>query len=663
MRLITRKIHRAFPELDRFADEQCLRFVKAARSNRWYRVGAGLGLTGLLLAMLFGGLVGLSMLGGQADRLKNDWGFDPLAGFFGVVSIGILLLPALLVPLAARDLLLRLRVRYVLRHRANCLQCGYRLIGLQIHGANKVTCPECGCVSGVDPALGELIINSEGFTQLAQTDAAAGQLQAMYSPKFWRRFRRVAIALIVVFVVLPLSLWGAVYWINRAQSQAAAAAAITPKQLDAALQSLRPKTSNGRNAAEELRPILDLLIRVSASRDYVEDVTLADGTIKPVEPQIGVLLNSRGLGVATDPTAVSTQRRLTERLYADLERVHHLFDNVDAVTSADGVAWDAPASVPSLTMIFQDMPQMGGYIKLEALLRIRTRRAAGSGDAVAFASAIESRLLLARLLRSRGFRYEGALASAWANDAVVELVNTMRTEHSLLNGDTVDRLALAIRRQLPPFDPGPALEVSRLMALNDLSVAFANSATLRLWTPKDPADYYLNPNGTPTFRGPHWLGTFEQNRAALNAWFDATIDRVRKEPWQRSAASMAIDADLPIAASMVTNFIEPAARLAPGSGESIFDRFELNRRFAVLAIALARHRLTHGTYPATLDELSPLLPDRPRDPWSGKDFGYIPTSDSYTLYSVGPDGIDNQGQPIAGDAGPASAGDLVAGER
>jgi hypothetical protein len=126
---------------------------------------------------------------------------------------------------------------------------------------------------------------------------------------------------------------------------------------------------------------------------------------------------------------------------------------------------------------------------------------------------------------------------------------------------------------------------------------------------------------------------------------------------------LAIDPDLPLVASMVTHFIEPAARLAPGPGESIFDRVELNRRFAVLAIALARHRLAHDTYPATLDELAAILPDRPRDPWSGKDFGYIRTGDSFTLYSVGPDGIDDHGQPIPTDAGAAPVGDLVAGER
>src|ERR1051325_2062751 len=132
MRLLVRRIYRAFPELDQYADEQCRRFVRAA--NRGWRRGAHWFLIAIVVA---GGLM-LSL------RIA-DWGIECAEEYqnqqrrdvvMADVTAFVASVPALLIgPLAAlvvRDLLLRLRLRRILREDSSCPKCHYGLIGLEV---------------------------------------------------------------------------------------------------------------------------------------------------------------------------------------------------------------------------------------------------------------------------------------------------------------------------------------------------------------------------------------------------------------------------------------------------------------------------------------------------------------------------------------------------
>ncbi len=74
---------------------------------------------------------------------------------------------------------------------------------------------------------------------------------------------------------------------------------------------------------------------------------------------------------------------------------------------------------------------------------------------------------------------------------------------------------------------------------------------------------------------------------------------------------------------------------------------EARRRLIVTAIALARYRGRHGTYPKGLDELVPaLLSQAPVDFMDGQPLRYHLTDDGhFVLYSVGLDCVDNGGAP------------------
>jgi len=80
------------------------------------------------------------------------------------------------------------------------------------------------------------------------------------------------------------------------------------------------------------------------------------------------------------------------------------------------------------------------------------------------------------------------------------------------------------------------------------------------------------------------------------------------------------------------------------------DRFltaEATRRMAITSIALKRYQLRHAKWPSDLNALVPeFLPQVPRDPVDGHSLRYQVTSDnSFLLYSIGKDGVDNGGDP------------------
>lgn len=92
-------------------------------------------------------------------------------------------------------------------------------------------------------------------------------------------------------------------------------------------------------------------------------------------------------------------------------------------------------------------------------------------------------------------------------------------------------------------------------------------------------------------------------------------------------------------------------------------RNENFRAMAVTSIALKRHSLRHGNHPGQLTALVPdYLAEVPLDWLSGRPLRYRLNADgTYLLYSVGMDGVDDDGVPTASmwSSGDSAKGDLV----
>lgn len=90
--------------------------------------------------------------------------------------------------------------------------------------------------------------------------------------------------------------------------------------------------------------------------------------------------------------------------------------------------------------------------------------------------------------------------------------------------------------------------------------------------------------------------------------------------------------------------------LAPtfSRGRFNFARTEAGSGLVLVCLALRSYRLEKGAYPAQISDLVPTyLPQVPADPFSmGKMLRYQKQGDSYKVWSIGPDGKDNNGAPL-----------------
>jgi len=75
------------------------------------------------------------------------------------------------------------------------------------------------------------------------------------------------------------------------------------------------------------------------------------------------------------------------------------------------------------------------------------------------------------------------------------------------------------------------------------------------------------------------------------------------------------------------------------------DRALVTFRLADTSLALGAYRVDHGDHPERLAELVPEYVDEvPRDVFTDDELRYAPVDDNYLLYSVGPNGEDEEGR-------------------
>lgn len=161
MRIPLHKIYRAFPELDRFDDDLCKRFMKRACSNRLEQVLAAVMIV-LVMVTVWAiverlGEVGYSIWPWFAKVLDARWGVAPIA-----VLVSLQFLAAALAGMLVRDLMVQWMVRRLIRKRGTCRACGYSLLGMVVPADLKIICPECGKVTVSSPVLHELVTDAQG---------------------------------------------------------------------------------------------------------------------------------------------------------------------------------------------------------------------------------------------------------------------------------------------------------------------------------------------------------------------------------------------------------------------------------------------------------------------------------------------------------------------
>jgi hypothetical protein len=271
------------------------------------------------------------------------------------------------------------------------------------------------------------------------------------------------------------------------------------------------------------------------------------------------------------------------------------------------------------------------------------------------AEAVEACLAIARAGRHwqrGGMLIEQLVGTALAVRGHDELLAVLRQQKS--SATELARLQRELAALYPQSYPSISLEEERLFFLDTVQ---------HLFTEGGPGGGHLIParardisvmGGAPgdetvvLWKGLAFIHAGrDQTVAKAREIFDLQTKFARMSPYERRTAA-ATRADLAF-------FSRPQSRYAlirmlvptPDRPADQMFRAKALHEATLAIVALRRYRLEKGSYPAALDELKQAgyLEALPSDPYSNRPLTYGATGDDFTLYSVGPDFVDNGGTP------------------
>ncbi len=625
MRFLTRRIYRAFPELDGYDDARCLRFLKAARRSRGAKVARGLGVfTGMLIV--------IGAVAGVALAVQRFWSERHFWEFWSVLFLVIAVAGPLLAMLFLRDRLLHRRLLCVLRTRGRCLSCGYGLVGLVVAPDNHVTCPECGLRVEVDPALGELTLDDTGRPRFEPRQGPP----SFWTPKRKRILKRCLVALaIFVFGVIPAAL-GVYEIFLRVQARTAAAERPGAAALRALVEKHQPVPAgvdepDGWKAIELAAKLLGEADQQAwrGQGDAIPDFSLIYSTpVRKRSPE----------EIAADDRNLELSLRLV-----DVYRKAGVYDALASAASARRAVRPIHDTVtqPLGTAPIQSLGVHRNFARVCAARMFLARQA---GDLPEFEAAFDQLMGSARSLRQQPLLIDGLVAMA------CEMLGRQRAKAVVMeHPDEAWLVAIerVLDRQCAEIDPGYMFEGDEILALDSTGWLFSSPGRVRLG--RFSAGVRLITQDTWELGEPlpPRLGTYAQNRDELKIRWKAVAQCARTERFERATkASLPGESDLAL-----------IRQLSPTLGPVVqtIDQTSLERRGLRTMLALERYRLAEGTYPERLDTLVPrFIAAVPLDPWSGKPLCYRRLAQhdesgrEYLLYSVGADGQDDGGTPPKG---------------
>jgi hypothetical protein len=638
MRILTRRIYRAFPELDRYSDERCERFIKAAKRGKWR-------------LLLHGGLIVLVFFAAQLVAML------PFLLIYNLVErdtvrdtpwrAGLLVLAAIpfmaVGPTAAfltRDWLLRRRVRYVLRTRGMCHGCHYSLIGLPVGAHNFVTCPECGMQSEVDSSLGELVVDDAGQARYVPSAKSLPRPPRIFTPARKRLLLRTAIVAGILLAIGFLASWGGYRMWLRKQANLAASERPGVGSLNAFVETLQPPgggpSPDGAPQSNAWESFIRAQRILENSNSRVMGGRFKPGAGVPVSvPDFSLIFAPRE---TTDPNQQMEDLSAKNAALACLTAYAQdgVFDELKDVAARPRAVrnMDVGPGQPMMTVV---LPELGPLRNMARICAARMKLAQDAHDLNEFTDAAESLFALARMERQQPF-----LIDALVGNAVESLAYSRARAFLATHPDTqwLDALDKAIARQSFVPDRAAMFEGERLSILDTTAWVFSDPETFSRGRTSPGLVRLFNNN----IEGR--LGTYKENRDAINARFAGAAKLAGKDRWERPAIVDTPNGDL-----LLINGLMPAF----GSAFRSTDQIELERRGYIVMSALEHYRLAHGEYPASLNALVPdMLKQAPLDPWSGKPLGYVKLKAKdakgreYLLYSFGVDGQDNGGNEAPG---------------
>ncbi|MBM4114449.1 MAG: hypothetical protein FJ252_01055 [Phycisphaerae bacterium] len=219
MRFISRKLWRAFHELDAFDDDNCRELMVRARSGTvrkvsWLMMQGIMAIAASVVPFL---VVGDIALQNGIGPPVNDWltamgmrlqlGLNRVFTEWSTAGVGVMLILTFMTFAAGwfltRDGLLWWRVRRLIRRCNLCLACNHSLVGgLVADGA--VQCNECGNRTPLVLVMDSVRTGADGQPRFLPSGREHG---VAVPPIFSRETRRRAVRVAIVVLGIPLVIW------------------------------------------------------------------------------------------------------------------------------------------------------------------------------------------------------------------------------------------------------------------------------------------------------------------------------------------------------------------------------------------------------------------------------------------------------------------------
>lgn len=641
MRLITRKIWRAFPELDRFSDEQCTRFMMGAKRDWWVwrllRLLAAITaffVSALLLWAVLWVSIAL-MTGGR----PSGRGLDLLSNWGAAIMLLGVVVPfavAMLVAFSVRDALLRRRLRAVINNRGTCAGCGYLLLGMPVNADLKVTCPECGGETEVDASIAELqqvAVAKPGTDGDVRTEfrPSARVTRPSTSPEQRRRRRRLVltvVAAIALIVLTPLVILGWNELAMRIDAKQAATLRPGGPGLTKVIGAL-PAPSNDVIGWEEFQKVRVLIAEADRAVWQTGSGSVGEQPAHPDYSWVGEVIGEDFRG---DRAAAEESRRIAERMLEEMRR-RSVFDLMKQMRTAGDLSPQFSVA-PGQPLINILLPELAQCREMARINKARALTALAADDPAEFADAIENVHFLARLCER-----EPTVISRLVSVAIDALGDGV-CKRALMTRRAVawsDAVAQGQRRRLPEIPYSYTLEGERTITVDSACMFYENTSNVRrrqLELTQERME-----KGTKIR-----VGRLDEVIAEINRGYDAAVANAVLPPFQRTAGQDAEKSELWVVHTLMPSILK---------AQRSFDQVEADRQGVAVMVALERFRAVRGAYPERLDELLPgFLASIPLDAWAGQPMCYRridgatdPAGRGYLLYVRGMDKTDDGGKP------------------
>lgn len=645
MRFITKTVYRAFPELDEYSDEQCRRFVSAAKRGVFRRGGR------LIIVLLAAGLAifvamfvcaySFSVLERKAWALRDYplWSVITF-GLYSAVVFAVCLYPVI----RLREWLLLRRIRYILRARGVCPNCHYSLIGLTVSAACKVVCPECGTEGDVDPALGELVTDADGRARYKPSPDAIRASKPWIPTWFWKKLWWWTWRSVVTVIALAVVALGYNEYRCRADAATAKAEMPTIADLNAyTITQLKVKSFKPEDNAFEYLPDLAVATYETMSKafpngppiypDSSKGVSIVDGSSMNIEDDPDYVENRAQNQIDIENVLRFLDAAKETRYF---ERMRLMVDKPEAYNTYTQPSGDSRLTNIRLTSLSQQR-RAARWCSARMLL------AAREGDIETYADSINLMLGLARMCDNEPM----AISQFVADSIYTTMHSTMGAALYLRPDVEWYTRSAAILDSAPKRNPYAFhIGSERLAGLSWYADIFSDPKATRWgkYSLPDRQDVFGR-TATPYSELPGRLGSWSEIRLKYDEVFQQLEHLLSGPPGTIPGSAFAVhDESLVLSSEFV-------------GGASFCRRWidlALTHRLRCLdfrtRLAIDKYSHVRGSVPATLQELVPdYLPAIPIDPCTGKPLIYkrVPkTRDDYSgyiLYSTGTDQVDNNG--------------------